>query len=316
MKLRIALAAALALAAAGCATRQPSEIERIMAEADKLPDTPGTGLYPALTELDPELEGYVVYRPQDLAPFAGGKLGLFVWGNGACAADGTSVRQHLAEIASHGYLVIAPGGWKSGPNAREPRDPPRAPGGPFETPTTATDLAHALDWAIAEHGRTGSRYLGLIDPAAIALGGFSCGGIQALRLADDPRIDTLVVQNSGILIDQPPGGAAGEMSMSKDQLKAIHTPVLYLLGGPTDIAYANGMDDFARLAHVPAMMVNLPVGHGGTYHEPNGGKAAAIVVDWLEWHLRGDAESRAAFACPEGRWCRDSQVTLERKNGL
>ena len=316
MKLRIALTAALALTAAGCATRQPSEIERIMAEADKLPDTPGTGAYPALTELDPELEGYVVYRPQDLAPFADGKLGLFVWGNGACAADGTSVRQHLAEIASHGYLVIAPGGWKSGPNAREPRDPPRAPGGPFETPTTATDLAHALDWAIAEHGRTGSRYLGLIDPAAIALGGFSCGGIQALRLADDPRIDTLVVQNSGILIDQPPGGAAGEMSMSKDQLKAIHTPVLYLLGGPTDIAYANGMDDFARLAHVPAMMVNLPVGHGGTYHEPNGGKAAAIVVDWLEWHLRGAAESRAAFACPEGRWCRDSQVTFERKNGL
>ena len=278
MKPGIALAAALALAAAGCATPEPSEIERIMAEADKLPDTPGTGRYPALTEIDPELDGYVVYRPQDLAPFAGGKLGLFVWGNGACAADGTSVRQHLAEIASHGYLVIAPGGWKSGPNAREPRDPPRAPGGPFETPTTATDLAHALDWAIAEHGRTGSRYLGLIDPAAIALGGFSCGGIQALRLADDPRIDTLVIQNSGILIDQPPSGAAGEMSMSKDQLKAIHTPVLYLLGGPTDIAYANGMDDFARLAHVPAMMVNLPVGHGGTYHEPNGGKAAAIVV--------------------------------------
>ena len=62
MKPGIALTAALALAAAGCATRQPSEIERIMAEADKLPDTPGTGAYPALTELDPELEGYVVYR--------------------------------------------------------------------------------------------------------------------------------------------------------------------------------------------------------------------------------------------------------------
>jgi hypothetical protein len=91
--------------------------------------------------------------------------------------------------------------------------------------------------------------------------------------------------------------------------------VLYLLGGETDIAYANGMDDYARIDHVPAMMVNLPVGHGGTYHEPNGGKAAAIVVDWLEWRLRGDSESRAAFACPEGRWCRDSQVSIERKNG-
>lgn len=311
MKARIALAAALALVATGCATEQPSEIERIMAEADRMPDTPGTGAYPALTELDPNLEGYVVYRPQDLSPFAGGSLGLFVWGNGACAADGTSARQHLAEIASHGYLVIAPGGWKSGPNAREPRDPPRAPGSPFETPTTATDLAHALDWAISEHGRSGSRYLGLIDPEAIALGGFSCGGIQALRLADDPRVDTLVIQNSGIFNGEAPGG---EMAMSKDQLKAIHTPVLYLLGGPTDIAYDNGMDDFARITQVPAMMVNLPVGHGGTYHEPNGGKGAGIVVDWLEWQLRGKPEAKAAFACPDGRWCRDSQVTIERKN--
>ena len=312
MKARIALAAALGLALAGCATEQPSELERILAEADKMPDTPGTGAYPALTEIDPNLEGYVVYRPQDLSPFSGGKLGVFVWGNGACAADGTSVRQHLAEIASHGYLVIAPGGWKSGPNAREPRDPPRAPGSPFETPTTATDLAHALDWAMAEHGRTGSRYLGLIDPDAIALGGFSCGGIQALRLADDPRIDTLVIQNSGIPNTRM--GNGGEMDMGKDQLEAIHTPVLYLLGGESDIAYANGMDDFARIDQVPAMMVNLPVGHGGTYHDPNGGKAAAIVVDWLEWQLRGDAESQAALACPDGAWCRDSQVTIERKN--
>lgn len=315
MKLWATFAATLALAATGCATSEPSEIERIIAEADRMPDTPGTGLYPAVTEVDPLLDGYVVYRPSDLSPFAGGKLGVFVWGNGACAADGTSSRQHLAEIASHGYLVIAPGGWKSGPNARDPRDPPRPPGSPFTTPTTASDLAHALDWAIAENGRTGSPYLGLIDPAAIALGGFSCGGIQALRLADDPRVDTLVVQNSGIFIEQPPGGATGEMAMSKDQLKAIHTPVLYLLGGESDIAYANGMDDYARIDHVPAMMVNLPVGHGGTYHEPNGGKAAAIVVDWLEWRLRGDSESRAAFACPEGRWCRDSQVSIERKNG-
>ena len=305
----------LVLCLTACASNQPSEIERIMAEADRMPDTPGTGRYPALTEVDPLLDGYVVYRPQDLAPFTGGKLGVFVWGNGACAADGTSSRQHLAEIASHGYLVIAPGGWKSGPNARDPRDPPRPPDSAFTTPTTASDLAHALDWAIAENGRTGSRYLGLIDPSAIALGGLSCGGIQALRLADDPRVDTLVVQNSGIFIEQPPGGATGEMAMSKDQLKSIHTPVLYLLGGETDIAYANGMDDYARIDHVPAMMVNLPVGHGGTYHEPNGGKAAAIVVDWLEWRLRGDADSRAAFACPEGRWCRDSQVSIERKNG-
>jgi dienelactone hydrolase len=312
------LAAVVGFSVAGCATVNgpQSEMARIQAEADKVPDTVGAGPYPALTEIDPNLEGYVVYRPQDLSPFKDGKLGLFVWGNGACLADGTSARQELADIASYGYLVIAPGQWRSGPNARVARPKRNSDTGPFATETTATDLAYALDWAIAENGRAGSRYVGMIDPNAIALGGYSCGGIQALRLADDPRIDTLVIQNSGIFIDQPPGAPGGEMSMSKDQLRAIHTPVLYLLGGPTDIAYKNGVDDFAKIDKVPAMLVNIPSGHGGTYNEPNGGKAAAIVVDWLQWQLRGDGAARADFACPDGKWCRDPTVTVERKNGL
>ncbi len=50
-----------------------------------------------------------------------------------------------------------------------------------------------------------------------------------------------------------------------EQLEKIHTPVLYMLGGPTDIAYNNGMDDYARINHVPAFAANFPVGHGGTY---------------------------------------------------
>ena len=306
----------LAVLLAGCASVPQTEFERIQAAADKVPDTRGTGPYPATMEIDPQLPGYVVYRPADLASFSKGTLGVFVWGNGGCAADGSAQRQHLAEIASHGYLVIAPGKWLSGPNRKEKRPPPRPAGAPMTFPTSATDLAYALDWAITENGRVGSRYLGLVDADAIALGGFSCGGIQALRLADDPRIDTLVIQNSGIFNDAPPGPPAGEMAMEKSQLDKIRTPVLYLLGGPTDIAYANGTDDFARIRRVPAMMVNIPTGHGGTYDQPNGGKAAEIVTDWLQWHLRRDKGAEAAFACPAGRWCTDPEVTIERKNRL
>jgi hypothetical protein len=44
------------------------------------------------------------------------------------------------------------------------------------------------------------------------------------------------------------------------------------------------MDDFARINHVPIFVGNiLGVRHGGTYWEPNGGKAAAAVVAWLDW---------------------------------
>ncbi len=306
----------LALSLAACATVPQTEQQLRQAAADKVPDTPGSGPYPATMEIDPQLPGYVTYHPADLSPFAKGTLGVFVWGNGGCAADGSAQRQHLAEIASYGYLVIAPGKWLSGPNAKEKRPPPRSAGAPLTFGTSATDLAYALDWAIAENGRVGSRYLGTIDADAIALGGYSCGGAQALRLADDPRIDTLVIENSGIFNDGPPGPPDGEMSLEKSQLKAIHTPVIYLLGGPSDIAYANGTDDFARIDHAPAMLVNIPTGHGGTYDEPNGGKAAQIVTDWLQWHLRRDKGAKAAFDCPGGKWCTDPQVTIERKNRL
>ncbi|WP_305097975.1 hypothetical protein [Croceibacterium aestuarii] len=309
---RLALGAALVLAAGGCATGPQSDAAKMMAAADKVPDTPGTGPYPAIMEIDPDLPGYVVYRPADLTPFSSEKLGVFVWGNGACAADATSARQQLAEIASHGFLAIAPGTWQSGPNAKVARTAVR-PKDSTDSPTSATDLAYALDWAMAENGRSGSRYVGLIDPDAIALAGYSCGGIQALRLADDPRVDTMIVQNSGIFSEPSP---FMEMNMSKDQLRVLHSPVLYLLGGPSDIAYGNGTDDFARIENVPAMLVNIPTGHGGTYNQPNGGKGAAIVVDWLLWQLRGDSAAKAAFACPQGKWCRDSDVTIERKNGL
>ena len=52
--------------------------------------------------------------------------------------------------------------------------------------------------------------------------------------------------------------------MDKSVLGRINGSVLYVLGGPTDIAYPNGMDDFARISTVPVFKANLDVGHGGS----------------------------------------------------
>src|SRR4051794_15064737 len=64
------------------------------AASDAMPDTPGTGPFPAIKEVDPSLPDHVVYRPRDLAGLGGRKLGIFVWGNGGCSDDGASARQH------------------------------------------------------------------------------------------------------------------------------------------------------------------------------------------------------------------------------
>jgi dienelactone hydrolase len=273
-----------------------------------IPDTKGSGRYPALKEEVPSLPDHVVYRPADLAGLGKRKLGLYIFGNGACSNDGASSRLHQLEIASHGYLAIAPGRLRTGPGATTApdADTPRPAAGAKlpKPPTTSADLLAALDWALAQNADAGSPYFKKIDPAAVAISGYSCGGLQALQIASDPRVKTLVIMNSGIFNDGTQGISG--IDVSKSLLDRIHTPTLYILGGETDIAYANGMDDVRRLEHVPAFVGNLiGVGHGGTYWQPNGGKAAAAVVAWLDWQLRGDARAGKTFVGKDCGLCRD-----------
>jgi lysophospholipase L1-like esterase len=283
-----------------------------------VPDTQGTGRYPALKEEVASLPDQVVYRPANLGELGATKLGVYVFGNGACANDGASSRLHLLEIASHGYVAIAPGRIRSGPGATAPATPvapTQADGGPRvpRAATQSSDLTAAIDWALAQNADPNSAYHGKIDPSAVAISGFSCGGLQALQIAKDPRVKTLVVMNSGIFIPGS-GMSIGGIEVSKALLEALHTPTLYILGGKTDIAYGNGMDDFARIDHVPVFVGNLDVGHGGTYWQPNGGKAAAAVVAWLDWQLRGDSKAARSFVGRACGLCKDPAWAVDRKS--
>jgi predicted acyl esterase len=280
------------------------------ARLDAIPDTAGDGPYPALKEEVASLPDHVIYRPADLDSVKR-KLGLYIFGNGACSNDGASSRLHLLEIASHGYLAIAPGRIRSGPGATTPPSQPERPAAPSggtqklpKPPTTSADLLSALDWALAQNQDARSPYHARIDPKAVAISGFSCGGLQALQIAADPRVKTLIVMNSGIFNDNTQGISG--IDVSKSLLDKIHTPTLYILGGETDIAHANGMDDFKRIRHVPAYVGNvIGVGHGGTYWQPNGGKAAAAVVAWLNWQLRGDSRAAKTFVGKDCGLCKD-----------
>jgi hypothetical protein len=297
---------------------QPTPEQRAAAERmaanNKLPDPPGTGAFPAMKEEVASLPKHVVYRPRDLDALGKLKLGVVAWGNGGCSDDGASTRFHLLELASHGYLVIASGRILSGPGAPPREPPPQTPAGQPRAPrTVAADLTAAIDWALAENERRGSPYYGRIDPKQVAVSGWSCGGLQALAAAKDPRVKTVVMQNTGVLNSGPNTTIPG-MDLTKDALANFHTPVLYILGGPTDIAYENGMDDFRRIQGLPVAVANLPVGHGGTYQEPNGGAAASVAVSWLDWQLRGDAKAGRRFVGDDCGLCRDAQWTFERRN--
>src|SRR5436305_1021482 len=112
----VAMAGALALAAlmlGGTALAQPAppsaDFRAAMEAYHKLPDTAGTGPFAATKAEDPAFPGHVVYRPANLSKLGGRKLPIVLWGNGGCTDDAASERLFLEEIASHGYLLIAPG---------------------------------------------------------------------------------------------------------------------------------------------------------------------------------------------------------------
>ena len=110
-----------------------------------------------------------------------------------------------------------------------------------------------------------------------------------------------------------PGSGLSGVQITKDDLKRLHTPVAYFLGGPEDIAFPNGSDDFARIDHVPVMLANLPVGHGGTLGVANGGDWARVGVAWLDWQLKGDAQAARWFVGPHCRLCTSFGWTVQRK---
>lgn len=301
--------AALCFIAALQAQEAPGEAE-LAAQRYALPDNVGTGRFPALKEVDPGLPGQVVYRPADLSALGNTKLGIYAFGNGSCTDDAAHTRFHPMEIASHGYLAIVPGSIYTGPGAIErPADLP--PAGPNVVLTTHQQLGEAITWALAENARVGSPYYGKIDPSAVAVSGFSCGGLQALFNAGDPRVATVVMMNSGLF----PEGETTMAGMTADKtlLQQLHTPILYVLGGESDIAYTAGMDDFAQIDHVPAAVANIDRGHGGTYWDENGGAAAQVVVQWLNWQLRGDEAAKRQFVGADCGLCRDPLWSLQTK---
>lgn len=270
----------------------------------------GSGPFPALLEERPDLPDHVVYRPVELARLGRTPLPVYVFGNGGCSADGTSSRNHLLEIASHGYLVIASGTVPRG--ARPAPLAPSQPAGKLSVETATQLLTDAIDWAHRENRRVGSPLRGRIATDKVAVSGWSCGGLQALTAAQDPRVTTSVIMNSGFFKDgtNPLSGVVSDKAL----LGTLHGSVLYVLGGPGDIAYANGTDDFQRLHHLPAALVNIPVGHGGTYMQPHGGIAAEVVTAWLDWKLKGSRKAKVRFSGDACGFCRDGRLTIERKD--
>ena len=170
-------------------------------------------------------------------------------------------------------------------NAKEGKKQPAVP----VFSTYPKMLLEVLDWLTEQNATSGSEYYHCLDLDHVAAMGQSCGGAQVLGVAYDPRIKTCVMLNTGI-------GDMEMMGATKENLKNLHQPMFYMIGGPADIAYANAQKDYERIAdNIPVVMLNSKDGHSGTYYEKYGGNYAKAVIKWLDWQLKGRVGQSALF---------------------
>lgn len=253
----------------------------------------GSGPYTAAMMAEDSLPSHTLYRPLQLDTVD--SLPIVLWGNGGCADSSLGYEPFLREVASHGFLVIAVGAYRETPPPREERDGQQDEGPPPVWPplaSHASDLIDGLEWALDENEREGSVYQGRLATERVATIGHSCGGVQAIEAGQDPRVATVLPLNSGLMAADDP--FMQRFAVDRSVFEHWEKPIAYFIGGEEDVAYPNAEDDWPLLKS-PSVLANLPVGHGATFSETNGGAFAIGPLSWLKWQLRDDRDAAQMF---------------------
>lgn len=174
----------------------------------------------------------------------------------------SAYRAYLSRIASHGIVVVSP-----------------------NSPSVNASLMKAsLAWILGENTRSGSPYFEKLDTSKIAMGGHSLGSLATFDVeATETRLTTTI---------HLAGGSFDGKGSSK-----VKTPTAYICGADGDVAQPQCAADFSR-ATKPTFYSELRgVGHVDAMRAGIGG-----ILAWLRWHLGDEADRKADFTGPSGKW--------------
>lgn len=159
-------------------------------------------------------------------------------------------------------------------------------------PAVITD---AITWAERENGRPGSELRNVA--------------------AADARVKSVLSLDSGFFAD-------GTLGYGRENLRKLHTPVLFADGGPSDVAYANSGENY-DLVTVPAVRAtNAAAGHTGfVYGQRDGSpdpsvreEAVRVLVAWFDFTLNGNRTARGYFLGAGCGLCATPGWTVTSKN--
>lgn len=265
----------------------------------------------------PGLEGYTVYRPADLSA-VGGTVPVLLWGNGACKTSNHQYWDILGAIAARGYVVVAYGA---------------AGQVTFRETNTVTPsrMQKSIDWVVAQ-ARSQPGYE-LVDTTKIGVFGTSCGGLEALVAGADARVKSVAGLNTGFF-DAGSATSVAQGGYSVNDIAKLHTPTLFIGGGPSDVAYRQTHSNF-NASTVPTVLAENPAGgHSGlwaglryTLSTTDNTVATGSTVDyiiteealegivrWFDHTLNGSAVERSYFAGAGCGWCQVTGWTVQTKN--
>lgn len=258
----------------------------------------GTGAHKVTIETNsgPGINEGTIFRPTDLG--GAEKYPILLWGESGCIQAGLSNEAAMGEFASHGYFVIADGT----PNGAYM---PRSNSMTGSTADQAKPLLTYLTWITTENNKPCSAYYHSIDTTKVATNGASCGGLMSEACAGDPRMTTIMLNSSG------------QFTANQALYMSVHTPVLFVLGGSSDVAYTNGENDYKAIAPLghPIMLFSKALGHTGDLYSGTG-DFAKIDVAWMNWWLKGDqgATGKGVLVGPTCSYCMDSAWEIKSMN--